>query len=209
MFRSKNGSNDLENYVTLCGDCHKAVHSGKIDLKLKGKRKSNLRHATQMSVIRSMLLKKYPDATETFGFVTKANRENLVLKKDHYIDACVIASGGLEFEELDVLYRKKCVSRQDRQLCKWIRGEQKMPKGKVHGFKRYDKVKYLKKVCFVKARRTRGAFVLMDINNNSIDFRDSGGKQNPSYKSIKRVNTRRSVLCISEKVESEVSSVQH
>ena len=42
------------------------------------------------------------------------------------------------------------------------------------------------------------------IDNNSIDFRDRGGIQNPSYKSIKRLNTRRSVLCISKRIEREV-----
>lgn len=158
VYRSKNGSNDLENYVTLCEDCHKAVHSGKIELKLKGKCRSNLHYATQMSVIRSMLLKKYPNAIETFGYVTKANREYLGLKKDHYLDACVIASGGLKFELSDVLYRKKCVSAQSRKLTRGIRSETMLPTGKVHGFKKYDKVKYLGKVCFVKSRRVRYNF---------------------------------------------------
>ena len=204
VFRSKNGSNDLENYITLCEDCHKAVHSGEIELKLKGKRKSTLRYATQMSIIRNMLLKKYPNAIETFGYVTKANRENLGLKKNRYIDACVIASGGLEFEPSDALYIKKCVSKQDRQLCKGIRGEKKIPTGKVFGFKKFDKVRYLGKECFIKGRRSSGAFVLMSIDGNSIDFRNMGGKQNPSYKTIRRVNTRRSVLCIKERIEREV-----
>ena len=199
QFRSKNGSNDLENYVTLCEDCHKAVHLGKIDLKLKGKRKSNLRHATQMSIIRSVLSKKYPEAIETFGYVTKANRENLGLKKDHYIDACVIASGGVEFELSDTLYQKRCVPTQNRVLTKGSRSEKKYPIGKVHGFKQYDKVKYLGEICFIQARRTNGGFVLMDINNNSIDFRDRGGKQNPSYKVIKRLNARKSILCVHNK----------
>ena len=202
VFRSKNGSNDLENYITLCEGCHKAVHLGEIGLKLNGKRRGNLRYATQMSAIRSMLLKKYPDAIETFGFVTKANRENLSLKKDHYLDACVIASGGLEFELSDVLYRKRCVPVQNRVLTRGIRSERKIPTGKVHGFKRYDKVEYLGKVCFVKARRTKGDFVLMDIGNNSIDFRVIGGCQNPSHKKIKRLNTRRGVICIIQKVQN-------
>ena len=201
VFRSKGGSNDLENYVTLCEDCHKAVHSGEIDLKLKGKRRGTLRYATQMSIIRNMLLKKYSDAIETFGFVTKENRENLGLKKDHYLDACVIASGGVKFEQSDVLYRKRCVSRQDRQLCKGIRGEKRMPTGKVFGFKKFDKVKYLGKECFIKGRRRNGAFVLMTIDGNPIDFRNMGGKQNPHYKSIDRLNTRKSVLCVSRSVE--------
>ena len=201
VFRSKNGSNDLENYITLCEDCHKAVHLGKIDLKLMGKRRGTLRYATQMSIIRNMLLKKYSDAIETFGFVTKENRENLGLKKDHYLDACVIASGGVKFEQSDVLYRKRCVSRQDRQLCKGIRGEKRMPTGKVFGFKKFDKVKYLGKECFIKGRRRNGAFVLMTIDGNPIDFRNMGGKQNPHYKSIDRLNTRKSVLCVSRSVE--------
>ena len=66
-----------------------------------------------MSIIRCMLLKKYPDAIETFGFVTKANRENLGLKKSHHIDACVIAGGGVEFGQSDVLYRKRCVPKTE------------------------------------------------------------------------------------------------
>lgn len=201
VFRSKNGSNDLENYITLCEDCHKAVHLGEIELKLNGKRKSDLRHATQMSIIRSMLLKKYQDAIETHGFVTKANRENLNIDKEHYLDACVIASGGLAFEPSDILYRKRCVPTQNRCLSQGIRAEKKIPTGKVHGFKRYDKVKYLGVICFVSARRARGDFVLMGIDTNTIDFRDIGGVQNPSYKFIKRLNARRSVLCMLQRIE--------
>ena len=196
VFRRNGGSDSLENLITLCGDCHKSVHLGEIDLKLKGKRRGTLRYATQMSTIRCMLLRKYPDVIETFGFVTKANRENLGLKKDHYIDACVIASGGLEFEQLGVLYQKKCVPTQSRVLTKGARDEKKIPTGKVHGFKRYDKVKYLGKTCFVKGRRVRGGFVLMDITGDTLDFRNIGGKQNPSYKYIKRISARRGILCI-------------
>ena len=204
IFRSSGGSDSLENLITLCEDCHKKTHLGKMDLKLKGKRRSTLRYATQMSIIRCMLLKRYPNAIETYGFVTKVNRENLGIGKDHYLDACVIASGGLEFEPSDVLYRKRCVSKQDRQLCKGIRGEKKIPTGKVFGFKKFDKVRYLGKECFIKGRRNSGAFVLMSIDGNSIDFRNIGGKQNPSYKTIGRINTRRSILCIREGLEREV-----
>lgn len=203
VFRRNGGSDNLENLVTLCEDCHKAVHLGKMELNLNGKRRGTLRYTTQMSIIRSMLLKKYPDAIETFGYVTKANRENLSLKKDHYIDACVIASGGLEFKLANVLYQKRCVSVQSRILTKGIRSERKIPTGKVRGFKRYDKVKYLGTSCFIKGRRVNGGFVLMDIENNQLDFRDVGGVQNPSYKVIKRLSSRRSILCICKRVEME------
>ena len=200
-FKRNGGTDDEENLITLCEDCHKGVHAGTVVLNKKPKKSKNLKHATHMSIIRSYLLKRYPNAIETFGFVTSENRNHLKLKKDHYIDACVIASGGLEIKELNVLYQKKRVSVQNRVLTKGVRGEIKIPTGKIYGFKRYDKVQYLGETCFIKARRTRGDFVLMDIENNSIDFRDRGGRLEPSYKSIERVSARRSVLCISKKTK--------
>ena len=203
-FKSNGGTDDEENLITLCKECHDGVHAGTVVLNKKPKKSKNLKQATHMSIIRSRLLKKYPNAIETFGFVTSENRNHLNLPKDHYLDACVIASGGLEFEPSEVLYQKKCVPKQDRQLCKGIRGEKKIPTGKVFGFKKFDKVRYLGKEYFIKGRRSSGTFVLMDIDNNAIDFRDKGGKQNPSYKSIKRLNTRRSVLGIKERIEREV-----
>ena len=203
-FRHNGGTDDEENLITLCEDCHKGVHAGIIVLNKKPKKSKNLKCATHMSIIRSYLLKKYPNAIETFGFVTSENRNHLKLEKDHYIDACVIASGGLGFKMLDVIYRKRHVSKQDRILTKGVRGEQKLPTGKVLGFKKFDKVEYLGETCFIKGRRSSGAFVLMDIGNNSIDFRDRGGKQNPPYRLIERLNTRRSVLCTKERIEREV-----
>ena len=199
IFRSLCGTDDEKNLITLCEKCHKSVHDGILILTKKPK-KLNLKHATQMSIIRSQLLKIYPDAIETFGFVTKTNRENLNLSKEHFIDACVIASAGRMFEQLNWLFKKRRVAKQNRQLCKGVRGEKRIPTGKVFGFRRFDKVKYLKEICFIKGRRSRGDFVLMDINNNAIDFRNKGGKQNLSYKLLERLNTRRSILCISQKI---------
>ena len=203
QFRSNEGSDDLENLIALCEDCHNAIHHDGKELHLNGKRKSSLRYATQMSIIRSMLLQKYPNAEEIHGFVTKANREHLKLPKDHYIDACVIAGCGNPFELSDILYQKRCVPKQDRQLCKGARGEKRIPTGKVLGFKKFDLVEYIGEPCFIKGRRSSGSFVLMDIDNNTLNFMDIGGKQNPFYKSLKRVNARRSILCISKKIERE------
>ena len=194
IFRSMGGTDDEKNLITLCETCHKLVHDGLLILTKKPKR-LNLKYATQMSIIRSQLLKIYPDAIETFGFVTKENRNNLNLPKGHFIDACVIASGGKEFKQLDWLFKKRRVAKQNRKLCNGIRGEKKLPTEKLFGFKKFDKVKYLGEICFIKARRSNGAFVLMDIDNNTIDFRDRGGKQNPSYKLLERLGARRSVLC--------------
>ena len=199
-YRSKGGTDDEKNLITLCEKCHKAIHDGILILTVKLK-KLNLKYATHMSIIRSQLLKVYPHAIETFGFVTKENRNHLNLSKEHFIDACVIASGGVKFETSDVLYQKRRVARQDRQLCKGVRGEREIPTGKIFGFKKFDLVEYLKELCFIKGRRSRGSFVLMDIDNNIIDLRDRGGKKEPSYKYLERVNARRSVLCIRKEVE--------
>ncbi len=200
-FRSNGGTDDEENLITLCKECHDGVHTGTIFLNKKPKKSKDLKHATHMSIIRSQLLKKYPDAIETFGFVTSENRNYLKLEKDHYIDACVIASGGLEFKELDMVYKKRRISNQSRILTKGIRGEIKLPTGKIHGFRRHDKVKYLGEICFIKSRRVGGNFTLMDIDSNSLDFRDMGGKQNPSYRYIKRIKAGRSILCVCKRIE--------
>lgn len=200
IFRSMGGTDDEKNLITLCEKCHKAIHDGILILTIKPK-KLRLKYATQMSIIRSQLLKIYPCAIETFGFVTKENRNNLNLSKDHYIDACVIASGGRMFEQSNWLFKKRRVAKQNRKLCNGIRGEKKLPTEKLFGFRKFDKVKYLKEICFIKGRRSRGDFVLMDIDNATIDFRGRGGRKEPSYKLLERLNTRRSVLCISQRVQ--------
>ena len=126
--------------------------------------------------------------------MTKVNREHLSLEKDHYIDACVIASGGKEFEVNNIIYKKKRVSKGDYQLCKGNRGQQRLPVGKVQGFRKFDKVSYLEHECFIKGKRSSGNFVLMDINNTPLDFSSIGGLKNPSYKKLKRVAARNSTL---------------
>lgn len=194
IYRSNGGSDDLENLITLCKDCHDAIHNGTKILKLKGKKKSAFRYATQMSVLRNMLLKHYPNAIETFGYVTKANREAMDLDKDHYIDAVVIASDGKNVELNSEIFYKKCVAKQGRSMRKGVRGEKFIPLGKVCGFKKFDKVKYLEQKCFIKARRSSGNFVLMNIFGNSLDFRPMGGRQNPSYRLLERLSARTSIL---------------
>ena len=201
IFRSNGGTDDEENLITLCEDCHKKVHDGIITLDKKPK-KMNLKYATHMSIIRSQLLKKYPDAIETFGFVTSENRHRLNLPKDHHIDACVIASGGLEFKLSDVVYYKRRAPKGDYQLCKGIRGEIKIPVGKIYGFRKFDKVRYLGKEYFIKGRASKGWFaILMDIFNNQIDFSYMPkGSKTPRLPNMQRLQARSSVLCMSRKL---------
>ena len=200
IFRSNGGTNDEENLLTLCEDCHKGVHAGTIVLDNKPKR-MKLKYATHMSIIRSRLLKEYPEAIETFGFVTSENRNHLKLEKDHFIDACVIASGGLEFKPLDLTFYKRRVSKGDYQLCKGVRGEIKIPTRKVLGFRKFDRVKYLGKEYFIMSRASRGFARLMNIFGNKIDF----STMPKGYKTVKlsnceRVSARRSSLCFGQKL---------
>ena len=203
VFRSNGGTDDEENLITLCEDCHKGVHVGTIVLSKKPK-KLNLKHATHMSILRSRLLKEYPDAIETFGFVTSENRNHLKLEKDHYIDACVIASGGLEFKPLNIIYYKRRVSKGDYQLCKGNRGEIKIPKGKICGFRKFDKVKYLGKEYFIKGRASTGFAILMNIFGNKIDFSYiSRGFKTPKLLNCRRLSARKSCLCIRQITKSK------
>lgn len=188
-----------ENLITLCEDCHKGVHAGTVVLSKKPKKSKNLKYATHMSIIRSYLLKKYPNAIETFGFVTAENRNHLNLEKDHYIDACVVASGGLGFKELDVIFYKQRVSKGDYQLTKGIRGEQKLPTGKICGFKKFDKVEYLGKEYFIKGRMNSGFVILMNIFSEKVDFSSMPkGLKTPKLSNCKRISARSSCLCISQ-----------
>lgn len=200
IFRSQGGTDDENNLITLCTDCHRGIHDGKIVL-VKKPKKMNLKYATHMSIIRSQLLKVYSEAIETFGFVTKTNRENLSLSKNHYIDACVIASGGKIFELNDTIYQKRRVAKGDYQLTKGVRGEQKIPVGKIQGFRKFDKVKYFGKEYFIKGRISSGFAILMDVFNNKIDFSYMPkGYKTPKLSNCERISSRRSCLCISQKI---------
>ena len=200
IFRSNGGSDDADNLITLCHDCHKKLHDGKVKLNLKGKPKGQLNHATQMNSIRVQLLKHYPEAIETFGYVTKANRLNLGIEKDHYIDACVIARGGKQFNIKSDLLLKRDISEGDKQQTKGIRSEQRLNTSKIQGFRKFDKVRYFGKEYFIKGRMSSGYAVLMDIDGNKVDFSNlPKGYKTPKLCLCKRRSARRSqLLCVTK-----------
>lgn len=200
VYRSNGGTNDETNLITLCEECHADVHNGKIVINKKP-RKMNLKYATHMSIIRSQLIKIYSDAIETLGFVTKTNREQLGLPKDHYVDAVVIASNGKPVKHGDAVFYKKRVSKGDYQLSKGIRGEQKIPVQKIHGFRKFDKVRYFGQEYFIKGRMSSGYAILMDIFGNKIDFSSMPkGWKTPKLSNLRRVSSRSSFLCTRQRI---------
>lgn len=195
IFRSQGGSNEASNLITLCHTCHKALHNGKISLNLKGKMKGNLKYATQMNSIRKQLFRLYPNAIETFGYVTKANRLRLGVSKEHYYDACTIATQGNVFNVKSNLYKKKCVPDGDFQKTKGIRSERPITTDKICGFRKFDKVKYFGREFFIKGRQSTGYAVLMDIDGNKIDFGSMPrGYKTPKLSNCKRITARSTVI---------------
>lgn len=173
--RSRGGSDKLANLITLYTDCHHLAHSSEEQLlafqkKFGKKAKGTLNYSTQMNVLRHMLQKEYRDAEVTYGFITKEMRRVFRLDKSHMIDACCIASRGLEFHNNNLNnYKKKCVPKGDYARTSVCRGKFViLPKGKVAGFKRYDKVLYNGKEYFVAGRMSAGYIYLVDIDNNRI-----------------------------------------
>ena len=194
-FKSNGGTDNEENLITLCKECHDGVHAGTVVLNKKPKKSKNLKYATHTSIIRSRLLKEYPDAIETFGFVTSENRNHLNLPKDHYIDACVVANGGIEFKPLDVVFYKSRLSKGEYQLNRKYGGVDFFCKGKILGFKSFDKVEYFGVKCFIGSRRNNGVATLVDIFRNTIDFSYlQKGHKTPRMKLLKRIASRKTTL---------------
>lgn len=192
IFRSKGGSDEPENLITLCRTCHKDLHDNKIKPNFKGKTKGNLKYATQMNEIRSQLLKHYPEAIETFGFITKANRLENKLPKEHYIDACMIASEGKSVKFLtNYVYLKKSVAKGDYQRTKGVRSEIVIPNHKIQGFNKFDKVLYKNIIYFIKGRYSTGYAILMDIKGITQKFTNP---KIPKMQNMTRISARKSFL---------------
>lgn len=191
IYRS-NGGSDLENnLITLCKDCHTDVHNNTIVLKIKGK-KSTLKHATQMNVIRSQLLKRLPEAVETFGYVTKEKRQELGLEKSHINDAIAIASDTniSKNDVIPLIKVSKC--KGEYQLYKGVRSEKKIPSGKICGFRRYDRVRYRGRNYFVCGRMSSGYCTLMGIDEVQLVF---DNPKTVKMKELIRIRASRTVIC--------------
>lgn len=201
IFRRNGGSDEESNLITLCKTCHDKLHRGEISLK-GGKRKSQLKHATQMNSIRQQLLCRL-DCEETFGFMTKEHRQLMDLPKEHFMDAVAIASidniqntglVSVKFRTDSVLH-KKCIADGDYQQTKGVRSEQKIPTIKIQGFRKFDNVVYGGKEYFIKGRMSTGYAVLMDIHGITQKL-----KPIPKFSKMKRIGARKSWIIQAETI---------
>lgn len=199
LFRSNGGTNSVDNLLTLCKECHNELHSKpeaqEFSLKLVNKRRANTTDATQVSTISSALRnsKIIGELEETFGYITKFNRENMRLAKTHYNDSIAIASQG-EVITLTTNYLQKVqVARGDYKQTNGVRSEQKNPTGKIMGFKKFDKVEWFGKEYFIKGRMSSGYAILMDIYGKKADL-----KPIPKFKTMKRISARK--ICLISRI---------
>ena len=173
QFRSKGGSNRMDNLVTLCSNCHGKIHNGELEF---SKPVKSFKHASHMNIMRKRLFEVlrsvFDNVFETFGYLTKYNREKLGMCKSHSNDAFII-SHNFDAKRLDVefLYRK--VRRHNRQLHKTKPskgGKRRRNQSNyiINGFRRFDKVLYNGIECFIFGKRSSGYFQLKMFDGTVI-----------------------------------------
>lgn len=184
----KVGGNAPDNLVTVCDKCHKSFHAGLLTSdKLKKRRSRSTRDAAFMGIMRPTLMQRLREelpiqVVETKGYVTKATREQLLkLPKSYTNDALAIAMGrdgfgaeGVTFvPQVNQIYQMRAVRHHNRQLHNAIprkgglRRRSQGPKY-VRGFRRFDKVLYRRKECFIWGMRTSGYFQLKLIDGTKV-----------------------------------------
>jgi hypothetical protein len=202
--RTEGGTNIPQNLIVLCKTCHDQVHDGSKTLSPRTIKTSISRNiqATQMNVLRSQLKQRFPQAQETLGCITKIDRERIGLLKTHYFDAVVIASRGkaVIFKQSYVFF-KKCVPAGDYRQRKGKRSERPVPRIKIRGFRKYDKVRYQGQEYFIKGRMSTGYAILMNIHGVKQIF-----DHTPKMSRMVRLNARKSCLIASCSLETSVLS---
>lgn len=164
VFRSNGGSNAPNNLITLCSKHHKALHDGNLTLEVK-KHKS-LKAATTMSIIRKRLLNLFPEAIETFGYVTKANRYELELEKSHENDGFVIAGG--EHQERSSMQSIRFKRKNNRCLQKNRKGFAPSIRRRHYTIQPNDIVRYQGKTCISKGIQNKGAYLKLMVDGKML-----------------------------------------
>ncbi len=125
------------------------------------------------------------------------------LSKEHVFDATMIATRGIIpiFRTTTVL-SKRCVPDGDYQQTKGIRSEQRIITGKIGGFRKFDKVRYLGQEYFIKGRMSTGYVILMELSGNKVAL-----KPLPKFDKMKRVSARSSWVMRQKTMPSFSSSI--
>ena len=174
--RKDGGSDRPDNLVTLCHDCHAALHRGEFTLR---KPRGGYKAPTFMGVMRIKLVERlkarYGDMVHTtFGYITRIGRTAAGLPKDHNTDARAI-SGNVEARSDDIVWRiakHRCHNRRlHREVpAKHGRRQAAQAARRVFGFGLHDRVAVTinDKTGYIAGLRTRGIFVIRDANGVTV-----------------------------------------
>ena len=170
--KADGGTDTPDNVVTLCEDCHKAHHQGERELKFR--RPPQHKGEAHMNAMKDYLCDEvhglYGERFDgvTYGYLTAIARREHGIEKTHANDAfCIAGNFGAKRNAYN-RYLHKFVRRHNRQLHKTTilkggyRKANQCPR-EVFGFRLNDVVRYKGKTWFVHARRTRGSFVLTNL----------------------------------------------
>ncbi len=196
IFRSKQGADTHWNLLTLCETCHQNYHKGLFTLNQKGT-KSNTKHATQIGIIKSQLLKSNWVFDETFGYETKYKREQILkLPKNHLNDAIAICCNDSQVPKMnqDNIYTKRHIDKGTYRRTFGRCSEKRFPKGKMYGYRTWDYINTPYGKGFITGKRTRGEFILGDINGKKIMKKFAFN----IHKNCNRITARTTTLIISK-----------
>lgn len=193
----KVGGDAPDNLITLCEDCHKGYHAGKVQLPATRRRLKPTRDAAFMGIMRKTLLERlramFPSIKicSTYGYITKYWREKKNIAKTHISDAFVITKNfdATRLEKPLLIIPKRQHNRQSHK-CKINKGGTRKlnqtPKF-VFGYQLFDKVKCLGQEGFIFGRRSSGGFDIRKLDGEKIN-------PNISYKRLKHLECRKALL---------------
>lgn len=174
----KTGGDAPNNLTTLCETCHTGYHKGTVKFPKTIHRGMSFRDATFMGIMRwafyNKLKEKYSNVNLTYGYITKNTRIESGLPKDHYVDARCISGNPKAVSGGTVYYQRK-VRRHNRQIHKntiqkgGIR-RRNQAEYLVKGFRLFDVVKAKNKIWYIHGRRNKGAFVLKNLQNETLEI---------------------------------------
>ena len=121
IWKEHGGKDTIENLITLCKECHRKVHKGKLKLDVEGVSGFKDRIAQRTMQGKTYLyqtLSKIADVSKVFGYQTSEYRKSLGLPKSHSIDALCVATletGEVIKENYENVYRIQFRARQTRR----------------------------------------------------------------------------------------------
>ena len=180
--KSRGGSDRVSNLTIACHECNQEKGNQTAEEfgypRMQAKAEKTLKATAFMNIVRRRIADQL-NCDQTYGYITKHDRIELGLPKSHANDAYVIAGGKGQTRSDSIIIGKQ-VRRQNRSLYKanFLKGG-KLKRNtvkEVKGFRRFDKVKYDNKECFVHGLRSSGYFDIRSVDGSKIGASVDGKK---------------------------------